>query len=1736
MVEKLDTEELAVLEADGARGDFANLDPATDLPPVLTRTWLHTGVFPGEDRITRLYAHEYYRQPGGDDPDLPDTALPARLRPTGQAPRPWRLSRNEAREACRALKGAPLREEVYALDGTQAQDRPYAVTEHNYTIELLQPGLEPRPDGPQNYHAVFLTHARETVTAHHERALYPVDGEPRADPRITHDLVLAVDDYGDPLRSASAAYGRRFADPGLQEADQDTERALRLTYTVNGYTNPVQLPDAHRTPMPSDTRTFEVVGLSAHRNGGLFGFTELRDELAAINAELPFQDWDAARGDLPAPARRLIAHTRVRYRRDDLSGPLPAGVLEPLALPDRTYRLAFTEDLIGHLYGDLVDPAALSAAAYVRDGSTWWAPSGRVFYSPDDADEPAAELAYARQHFFLPHRFRDPFGNTTAVTYDGYDLLLSQTRDPLGNLVTAGQRDAAGRVTADGNDYRVLAPRLVSDPNRNRAAVAFDTLGRVCGTAEMGKPEERLGDSLDGFDPDPGPGEVAAYFADPFTGAHRLLGQATTRVLYDIDAYRRTRHQPQPQPAGVAALARETHVSDLAPGQQTKIQRSFGYSDGFGREIQHKGQAAPGPVADGGPDVKHRWTGSGWTVFNNKGLPVRRYEPFFTATPAFEFARVQGVSAVLFYNPVGRVVATLHPDASYDKTVFDPWHTETWDVNDTVLLDPREDPDVAGCAGRYLAVLGEQPGGWATWYARRIDGGLGRDQRRAAEQTAAHAGTPTLSWLDTLGRTFLTVAHNRVPAADGGLADQFCRTRSLLDIQGNTREARDALGRAVMCYGYSVLSAQVTQAGMDTGGGVMLPDATGRPVYSRDSRGFTFRTGYDALRRPVRSDVAGPGITGQALQTRTEYGESLSGGDAGNLRTRIARQYDSAGLIVNEAYDFKGNLQRSRRQLAAVYRDVVDWASQVPLEERKYRSRTGFDALNRPVSMTTPDGSVLVPAYNAASQLDRVDGRLRGAAPATTFVAHIDYNARGQRTFVSHGNGTVCEYSYDPLTFRLASLVTLRGARKLQDLRYTYDPVGNPTLIRDHAQQRIFFRNQVADPSARYTYDPLYRLIEATGREHLGQAARPFPPGANDGPRTGLPQPGDGAAMARYIERYVYDKAGNLRRMAHRPADQAHGGWTRDYRYREPSLLEPARHSNRLTATAPARAVTTPQRFSYDEQGNTTAMPEIPVLRWDQNDRLHATARDGARETTYYVYDAAGERARKVTERAGHATRKSERIYVGPFEVYREYAADGAVTLERETLHVFDDTRRVALVETRTAGTDRGAAELIRYQLANHLGSSALELDQSAQVISYEEYYPYGSTSYQAVPSRTETPKRYRYTGKERDTETGLYYHGVRYYAPWLARWTSCDPSGPRDDLNLYNYVNGNPVAAVDRTGLDSDNVVDQSDPYGGTSAPGGAPPQQTAPPAEPPPADAGAPPADAAPPAGTPPAADATPPSADTATQAAAPPPAAAPAGLTDAAAPPDTPTPADVTAPPDTIGESGVRSRADYPREHYNNFVARDMAAAGFLNLAEIAEAGHGCAFCHIVKNYSTLAEANNAVDLAHYNNVAMILHEMNIQLALTVLTVTVGAGASVASDEIAGAGSGARDARPTFLNRGDPVPGTVAGTVTGSEGSFTVAGSSAPLTGRYDFVIRGGKIVIGRGHYALAEGADVEFAGEIEFNNGRITEWSNASGHYRPSGFFKANAGLPIDKFRPVQFPVMVGKPELPMFRNP
>jgi RHS repeat-associated protein len=1421
MVEQWDTAEIAVLNPQAGPDSQTNIDPVSDLPPVLTRTWLHTGMVSAGPDVSRLHAEDYYRDPSDGDVQLPDSELPTAIRTPGAPSQPWRLSPIDVREAYRSLMGRVLRTEVYAVDGSEAERRPYAVSEHNYTIEMLQPTTHPRPDGPRNYHGVFLAVAAETLTAHYERRLYPTERGPRADPRMTHTLVLEVDDWGNPLRSAAVAYGRCLTDPSLGDGDQARQRKQYVAYTETRYTNAVETPEANRTPLPSDTRTFEVIGLrpglagadaSPERRFRPLRRAELRAALDGIQTELPFQAWDVEASGLGAVARRMLSRAQVIYRRDDLGGPLPLGVLEPRALPYRSYRAALPDDLVTHLYRGAADPETLRAAGYVHEDGIWWLPSGEAFFSPDASDGADAEHEYAREHFFLPHRFRDAFGHTTSMSYDRYNLLVSERRDALGNRSTAGERDPRGMLTRDGNDYRVLGPWLVSDPNRNRTAVSYDALGRVAGGAQMGKPGERLGDTLEGFDPDPQSDRLAEYAADPFSDSHSLLGRATTRVLYDTDAFLRTRHEEHPRPAWAAVLARETHESDLPPGGQTNIQRTFTHSDGFGRAIQAKAQAGPGPLGTDGPMHRHRWIGTGWTVYDNKGNPIRSYEPFFSDTPRFEFARANGVSSVIFYDPTGRVIAALHPNDSYEKTVFDPWQQDTWDANDTVLLDPRVDPDVRDCVGRYADRLAEERGDWSTWYQQRIDGALGTSEQRAAEHTELHAATPMRVFGDALGRTFLSVAHNRVVAA-GAVGDRHIPSRSLLDIQGNLREARDALGRAVMRYQYTMLGLSVRNAGMDTAGGWLLTDVTGVSIVFENSRGFRFRGEYDPLRRLLRTYVRGPGIAGDVLQSRAEYGEDVADAEVRNLRTRMVRLEDGAGVAVNESFDFKGNLLETWRQLAADYRHVTDWTTEVALERERFTTRTAYDALNRLTTMTAPDQSVIVPGYNATSQLVRIAAHLRGAEPATTYVEHVEYDARGNRTRVAYGNGCVSFHEYDPQTWRLTRTTTLRSSRRLQDLRYTYDPVGNPTRAADHAQQCIFFRNRVVAPSSSYCYDALYRLIESSGREHVGQALvgapRPVPRAASDDPRAGLPQPGDGAAMARYRERYVYDDVGNLLRLAHRSADPLIGGWRRDFDYQEPSLLEPDHFSNRLTSSGRDDSLARAQ-YAYDEQGNTTSMSPIPSMRWDQNDLLRVTSRQrvtkgGSPEATYYVYDDGGQRVRKVTDRADGGSARCERIYIGPFELYRERGPDGTVTLERETLSIVDDERRVALVETRTVGDDDGPAQLVRYQLSNRQDSSVLELDESALVITCEEYYPYGGTSYQSVRAGVETPKRYRFTGKERDHETGLYYFGARYYAPWLGRWTSPDPIGLGDGINLYAYVSANPVRFTDGSGTQSD-------------------------------------------------------------------------------------------------------------------------------------------------------------------------------------------------------------------------------------------------------------------------------------------------------------------------------------------
>lgn len=1400
LVEHIDSEEFAALAPPGAEGlpAAANISSAGFLPPTVSTIWYHTGAPPWE--LRRLPGAAGRR--GGDRALADARELERMLRenvtiPAGLAPA-------DQREAYRSLQGSLLRQDVRALDGSPLQANPYTVTEQTYQVRCYQPvGL--------GRHGVFFSHPTQTLTTTDER-------DP-ADPLVTQALTLEVDDFGSIVASAVVSYGRRHqreapaGHPGIVAA----QRENLITYSRVSYTNEIATADDWRAPVPAETRTWEITGLAAPP-GRLLSPAEVA--AAATRAE-PVGYTARPR---PGLRRRLFDHRRTVYLRDDLNGTLPPGRAGRLALVDRTLQLALTADVIEQAYGPRVTDSVLRDEGGYREaesdeGAAWWAPSGTVSYAGEELPPPA-ELEEARRHFFMPRRFTDPFGNTAEVRYDAYDLALLETRDPLGNVTSAGERDPADRLTEVTFDYRVLQPAMIMDANRNRSSVRYDALGLVAAAAVAGKPGERVGDSLHGVEADLSPAEVASYLADPVAHGARLLGDATQRFVYDLGAFQRTRSLP----AVAAGIARQTHVSDLRPGEHSRLQHVLVYSDGYGRDVQRKGLAEPGPLTEDGPVSHDRWVTTGWTVFNNKGLAVRQYEPFFTGGPGFEFAVTAGVSAILIYDPLGRVIATINPDHSWEKVVFGTWQQRAWDRNDTVLDRPDQDPDIGGF------VTSLPPGDYLpTWYERRAGGELGPVQSETAAKAARHARTPAVTCFDALGRTTAAIVHNRVPE-NGGVTDVRYVTTSTFDIQGNMTTVTDALGRQMLDQQYGLLAVPIRSCSPDQGERRALHDATGQPLRSWDSRGFTARQRYDALRRPTGLEVAQHG--GRAwLAEVMSYGEDAPDAAERNLRGIPWAQRDSSGLSVTERCDFKGNVTAAAQRLVRGYHQEADWFADPALEDETYRRSATFDALNLPVSVTAPDGSVTRRSYNQRSLLRAVTVQPGQHAPAEGVVDDIQYDAKGQRTRARYSNGAVIRNAYDPQTFRLIRTRALRRpaghqrpSRKLQDLRYDYDPIGNVTHVADRAQQTIFFANQVVSPASGYTYDATYRLVEATGREHSGQPGRAR--GGPDG--TDLPAgplPGDGAAMRRYREQYQYNAVGNIVRLVHRARG---GSWTRKFRYGDPGSPSP---NNQLTSTMTGKDEA---RYGYDASGNMIAMPHLADVTWDWRDQLRSTAKRAgghAGLVTYYAGDATGSRVRKVTD-GEHGTRRTERVYLGSYEIYREFSVTGEVTVERQDLSVSDGAQVACRIESTIRHPEhaRGAppARLHRYQLTNYLGSACVEIDSHAAMITYEEYYPWGSSSWRAGRSQAETGlKRYRFAGKERDDETGLYYFGSRYYVPWIGRWTAPDPSGLSDGTDVYAYARDNPVSLADPSGADTTDP-DQTTGTTEENLDAGAPDQQT--------------------------------------------------------------------------------------------------------------------------------------------------------------------------------------------------------------------------------------------------------------------------------------------------------------------
>lgn len=683
--------------------------------------------------------------------------------------------------------------------------------------------------------------------------------------------------------------------------------------------------------------------------------------------------------------------------------------------------------------------------------------------------------------------------------------------------------------------------------------------------------------------------------------------------------------------------------------------------------------------------------------------------------------------------------------------------------------------------------------------------------------TSIYSGTPTISVVDNRNLEIRILQYNRIAAEDP--ADEYIlrNTYTPLSYLDSSMDPRmfsyyqDDRGTPPNIRTMASLRGEALRSeSVDAGRKAELFDIEGRPVWLFDANGTETTLEYDRLGRPTAVFEKQEGTQSPQCRERFIYGEKEADAQANNLRGQLVRHYDTAGRIQTDSFSLAGLPLRQSRQLLKNWDEPGDWSMDEEsawaslLAAEAYDTNWRYDAQDRVVAQTDAKGNLQQLAYNDAGQPQAVSLTLEGQAEQRIWN-RIEYNAAGQVDLAEAGNGVITEYTYEESTQRLIRKKDSRGLSSgerevLQDYRYEYDPVGNILSIYNGAEPVRYFRNQAVAPRRQYAYDALYQLVSSSGRESDALRQQPsLPPLIT-------PIPLDDSQYVNYAEKYSYDRAGNLIKLSHNGASQYTTNVYVDKRSNR-GIWQQGEDIPDIAA-------------SFDRAGNQQALFPGRPLEWDtrnQLSRVHMVVREGGdNDWEGYLYDSSGMRiVKRSTRKTQTTTQTDTTLYLPGLELRIRQTGD-RITEALQVITVDEGAGQVRVLHWED-GTEPGgiANDQYRYSLNDHLSSSLLEVDGQGQIMSKEEFYPYGGTALWTARSEVEASyKTIRYSGKERDA-TGLYYYGHRYYMPWLGRWLNPDPAGMVDGLNLYRMVRNNPIGLMDPNGNAPINIADYSAEHG---------------------------------------------------------------------------------------------------------------------------------------------------------------------------------------------------------------------------------------------------------------------------------------------------------------------------------
>lgn len=1380
------------VESWDAENETVDQKSPASVPPVYTRTWYLTGAYADYDALLQQYKTSYF------DGDKDALAFPdSFFDPAIYLHNPETIS-----QAYVALRDRMIRQEVYGLDDSPEAKYPYTVQQSNYTVVLIQAA-------ETNARGVFRIDSRENIQYNYERN--------PADPNIRQQFTLEVDPQcGEVTKDCSIFLGRRTTGQA-QLSIYPEQQLLKASANTKSFINTSKEQEYWYRGMLYDEQEFELFRLDT-AGTQYFSYTEISRQAAQAFANVvPYMGSPKAENTDPYAAQ--LSWNTAYFWNEAQSEALAGGEISSRALLHHQARQVYTKENINQIYGDRLSEAIIleQGGYFYNDTRGYYENRGLVQHYFKDANS-----------FFMPWQVENSFVSPASELYRKstleYDLYFLAAIKSTQYLDEQTEQVITAKI-----DYQAMLPKQIVDINNNVRQVFYDPFGKVIVSTLFGHEEGKPCGNMRLYEYDSQPAEYIrrdkAENGDPITfedviyNSEYYLQGAGSFFFYDLHAYERSviLHQEksaQPQPLSSVSLERYDYYHLDGNTTAFRCHTELEFSSGEGKIIEKKMRVEPGLAVtrnDKGllkrskgnillAETETRWLVSGRTVYNNKGLPAEQYLAYFSNTPNYESQKEitgEGIvppPATLFYDPLLRQIRQDTPKGFFTKVVYTAWEESHFDEDDTVLDAPYYKWFIAN----YPAEPTQEQ----------------KDEKDALDKAALFYNTPTIYVTDQTASRI-----REIQTAEGGkqmvtLLEYDIQSRKVLLTDPRLFKSNMEKGTDYYSFKYlypmgskSYDSSNSADAGLER----FFNNIFEGLCWSISPRNYCQLLNYDRLDRKSKLNImlieySGPVINygDFNLVEAFTYGETQADADKANLRGRLYELKDLSGITTTLQYSMAGNVLKSARQVVKDYKTPANWKNTVELEPEIYQLSFTFDARGTLLSETTPDGSVTSFSYNIAGLLDSIS--LNGQDNFTQeIVSKIEYDANRQRKKIRYANGIQTSYTYEWTTQRLVRLLSTRqqtDQQIVQDISYTYDPVGNLTRSWDRSIETIFYKNQQVDPMSDYTYDAYYRLTIASGRQHPGINANTYKNNITQDSFkqsifSQLPAAGDGSALENYRETYTYDDSGNLINKQHTAASSSYSvdGTVND-------------NNNHL------------KEFEYDASGNQRqiSINNTVTLSYNCCEKLVRACTierpDEADDSDYYVYDSAEDRILKVNERmaqGGAVSNLSRKTYIGNYEVTQDYKVqDGNtnLTLEKRTLRIMDNQTCVAIIQyweqdNRKLQVDKTGQHSVRFQMSNGNDSISMEMDTEARLISYEAYFPFGGTAIIAGENQVEVSlKDYRYSGKECDDSTGFYYFGARYFISWLGRWLSADPIGEKDGPNLYSYVSNNPFSYKDPDGL----------------------------------------------------------------------------------------------------------------------------------------------------------------------------------------------------------------------------------------------------------------------------------------------------------------------------------------------